>query len=151
MGGKYNMNDNTHRDELIAYLTMIQGVISRMANNAFLIKGWSVTLWTAVIALSGTLNKPEMVFISIVPLLFCGWLDSYFFAQERNYRELYVSVVNKNKNNDVIELFDLRPPKNIYDICFCKRMSFFWERAVFPLYIFQMVTTVVLYFLFKVL
>ena len=48
----------------IAHLQMIQAVITRMASNSFLIKGWSVTLVAALFALAAANTNGVFVFFS---------------------------------------------------------------------------------------
>lgn len=79
----------------IAHLSFIQGVINRMGNNSFIIKGWAVTLLTVLFALlSGKDNKISL-FIPIAPLFLFWWLDAYFLHQERLYRKLYDKVAQE--------------------------------------------------------
>jgi hypothetical protein len=76
------------------HLEMIQGVITRMANNSFLLKGWSITLISALLAL--TTIKPV---IALLPAFMFWLLDGYFLHQERLYRKLYDAVRIKNEND----------------------------------------------------
>ena len=48
----YNRPMQDTNENRVAYLTMIQNVISRMASNSSLVKGWSVTVVSALIAVS---------------------------------------------------------------------------------------------------
>ncbi len=74
----------------IRYLEMIQGVISRMAGNLFLLKGWVVTLVAALLALMASKDSdPRLVFVVLIPILIFWLLDGYFLSQERMYRSLY--------------------------------------------------------------
>ncbi len=58
-------------DYRIAHLNMIQEVIKRMAGNAFLVKGWSITLVSALIALSITSKRTEIAYLAVVPSREC--------------------------------------------------------------------------------
>lgn len=73
--------------EKIAYLGFIQGAINRMAGNVFIVKGWSVALVAAIIAV--TSNEKFGFCTAIVPVLLFWWLDAYYLRQERLYRKLY--------------------------------------------------------------
>jgi hypothetical protein len=73
----------------IKHLEMIQAVITRMANNSFLIKGWCVTLVSALLALSAKDSNHTLVFIAFFPLLMMWILDAFFLRQERLFRNLY--------------------------------------------------------------
>ncbi len=71
------------------HLDLLQGVINRMASNSFLLKGWSVTLVAALLALAAEEAKPLLIGVALVPILAFWGLDGYFLAQERLFRKLY--------------------------------------------------------------
>ncbi|MBC6441374.1 MAG: hypothetical protein GDA49_13420 [Rhodospirillales bacterium] len=73
---------------------MIQSVINRMAMNSFLLKGWSVTLLSALFALAAADGHPSFVLLAFIPIpVLMFWvLDGYFLLQERLYRALYDHV-----------------------------------------------------------
>lgn len=72
---------------------MIQAVISRMAGNSFLLKGWSVTLAAAVIALAANKESHALLtLIALLPVLMFWVLDGYYLHQERLFRKLYDHV-----------------------------------------------------------
>ena len=76
----------------IAHLKMVQAVITRMAGNSFLIKGWSVTLVAALFALAAAHTNPLFVYLAYFPALMFWALDAYFLRQERLFRKLYDHV-----------------------------------------------------------
>ena len=77
-----------------AHLTMIQGVITRMASNSFALKTLAVTLTTGVVALLGAIPKPSSIYIlaALLPILMFWWLDARYLQLERLYRRLYDDV-----------------------------------------------------------
>ncbi|CAB5502998.1 hypothetical protein [Bathymodiolus thermophilus thioautotrophic gill symbiont] len=75
------------------YLGMIQSVISRMAGNSFLLKGWSVTLISALFALAAKDSNQFFVYLTYFPCIAFWSLDGYFLWQERMYRKLYQEVI----------------------------------------------------------
>lgn len=79
-------------DKNIKHLEMIQGVINRLAGNSFLIKGWCVTIVSALLALSSKDANKGFVFIAYYPVLMFWILDGYFLWQERLFRKLYDQV-----------------------------------------------------------
>lgn len=81
------------RDEMIAHLPLVQGVINRMGNNSFLIKGWTVTLVAAIFALAAAESNQKFIFIALFPSLVFWYLDAYYLKQEKLYRELYNDIV----------------------------------------------------------
>jgi len=86
-------------EQKIKHLEFIQGVINRMSNNSFILKGWSVTLISALFALSANNANGFFVFLAYIPAI-CFWgLDGYFLSQERKFRELYNKVASLKPEN----------------------------------------------------
>ena len=79
----------------LKHLEMIQGVINRMAGNSFLLKGWSVTLTSALFALAAKDANPFFVYLAYFPCATFWSLDGYFLRQERLYRKHYQAVSEK--------------------------------------------------------
>lgn len=77
----------------IRHLEMIQGIISRMANNSFLLKGWAVTLVAGIFALSAKDTDKLYFILAYVPIIVFWGLDAYYLLQERLYRSLYERVM----------------------------------------------------------
>lgn len=74
------------------HLEMIQGVINRMANNSFLLKGWTITIIAAVFALAAKDSDSRYIIIALCVAPFFWLLDGYYLGQERQYRALYNHV-----------------------------------------------------------
>ena len=71
------------------HLEMIQGVINRMANNSFMLKGWAVTLLAGLFALSSKEADKLYFLIAYVPIIVFWWLDAFYLQKERLYVALY--------------------------------------------------------------
>ncbi len=79
-------------DYRVEHLKMIQAVIARMAQTSFLVKGWSVTLVTAMLALSLRDSNRGFAVLALFPAIVFWGLDAYYLRQERLFRKLYDSV-----------------------------------------------------------
>jgi Ca2+/Na+ antiporter len=77
----------------LKHLEFIQGVINRMASNLFFLRGWTITLIAALLALfvKGT-NSDYIIYFLLVLVLVFWILDGYFLSQERLFRALYNHV-----------------------------------------------------------
>ena len=97
-------------EKRIKHLEMIQGVINRLAGNSFAMKGWSVTLVSALIVVAVDKGKGEFALVGLFPSLIFWVLDGYFLWQERLFRQLFnaVRLENKNKHEDFFTM-DTRP------------------------------------------
>ena len=75
------------------HLEFIQNIISRMAGNLFFLRGWTITLIAALLALFAKGNNSNYIIYFLIVLTFVFWiLDGYFLSQERLYRDLYNNV-----------------------------------------------------------
>jgi len=79
-------------EKKLKHLEFIQKTIERMAKNSFLLKGWVLTLTTALIAISVKESEINFLFISIIPVFIFWFLDSYYLKQEKLFRKLYDEV-----------------------------------------------------------
>lgn len=86
-------------EKKIKHLEMIQLVITRMASNSFLIKGWAVTLVSALFALAAAGSKFEFILICYFALPVFWLLDGYYLFQERLYRGLFDAVRGKKEDD----------------------------------------------------
>lgn len=76
----------------LKHLEFIQANINRMANNSFLLKGWSVTIAGGLLAVSFKEMDSRYVAVSFAVLFFFWLLDSYYLAHEHSFIALYDQV-----------------------------------------------------------
>lgn len=76
----------------IAHLGFIQGIITRMGANSFLLKGWSVTLVAAMSALAVKDADKSFMLLAFFPVFVFWWLDGFFLHKEKLYRRLFEKV-----------------------------------------------------------
>ena len=103
----------------IEHLRMIQNVISRMASNSFIVKGWAITTVSALYAFA-YLNHEIIVLIFGVLFICVFWYhDAFYLLQERRYCELYDKV--RGQSEEVID-FNMSVPdseENIWNVIRC--------------------------------
>jgi hypothetical protein len=75
-----------------AHLEMILGVVNRLSQNSFLLKGWCVVLISALFALSANDTNPLFIYVAYFPAIVFWILDAHFLWQERLFRALYDHV-----------------------------------------------------------
>lgn len=112
-------------EEKIKHLEFVQNVITRMNTNSFQLKGWAITIVSALLALYASSDKVLYIFVAIVPVIIFWCLDSFYLKQERLYRKLYKDIVEDNG----IQRFDMNASK--YEVCYCK---VFWSKTIAGLY-----------------
>lgn len=79
----------------IRYLEVIQSIIKRLSNTSFILKGWAVSLVSALMALSTNDTDKRYVMIAYLPIAVFWFLDAYFLMMERQFRKLF------QKNSDL--------------------------------------------------
>jgi Mg2+ and Co2+ transporter CorA len=80
---------NTMDEARRQHLEFIQNVITRMNTNSFQIKGMTITIVSALLAIYASTTNVVFVFLSIAPTLLFWFLDSYYLQQERKFRGVY--------------------------------------------------------------
>jgi hypothetical protein len=83
-------------DTKIEHLKLIQGVISRVAGNSFLLKGWTVTLIAALFAFAAKDGDRTFAAIVWLPLLIFAFLDAYYLWREKLFIALYNDAATNN-------------------------------------------------------
>jgi hypothetical protein len=71
---------------------MIQDTIKRMSNNSFMLKGWTVTLVVALIALLAKEKSLKLLFLPFIPIIMFWALDGFYMRQEILFRKLFDDV-----------------------------------------------------------
>ncbi len=88
----------------LKHLEFIQAVISRMNNCSFLLKGWSVTLVSALFALSAKDADVRFALVAYFPAIVFWILDGFFLDQEKRYRQLYALVIAESDEVPTLEM-----------------------------------------------
>ena len=127
------------RESLHKEIDLIQSCITRMANNSFLVKGWTITLVTAVLAFGDKFTDLiYLCFILVFPIISFWYLDAFFLQTERKYRNLYNWVIKERPENNLF-LFDLNPHrselKKVDSICLTM-----FSKTLWPLYLVPLLT-----------
>lgn len=118
---KWKMSDK-HK-----HLDYIQAVVTRMANNSFLLKGWTVTLCSATFVVLDSSEPFHFISIIMIPLIVFWILDGYYLWQERLYRGLYNSVIKKSEDDIDFSMRPLPTNKNTWiDAVFSKTLILFY-------------------------
>jgi len=128
----------------LKHLEFIQNVIDRMNRNSFLLKGWTITLISALFALAAKDANIKFVLVSYIALPVFWMLDGFFIAVERRYRDLYNEVSNKEETE--ID-FSMETEKFIRGnrTWFCGIFS----KTLVPFYGISIATTLIVMYLIK--
>lgn len=121
-------------EKKLKHLEFIQNAILRMSTLSFQLKGWCITLVTAMTILASDNKDHKYIFLvyMIIPI-FCI-LDAFYLAKERDYRALYDEV--RKNNEDEID-FNMKPDAPIVNN-FTKTI---FSISIWPLYAILAIVT----------
>jgi hypothetical protein len=79
-------------DNRVKHLEMIQAVVARLGNNAFLIKGWAITIAGAFLGFGVSREEYGLALAALAPTVLFWILDASFLRNERLFRNLFDRV-----------------------------------------------------------
>ncbi|CAN5613230.1 hypothetical protein BH09ACT8_BH09ACT8_19610 [soil metagenome] len=85
------------------HMDYVQAVITRLANNSVLLKGWALTLSSAVLGFAITQKHAGLALAALVPVTAFWLLDTYYLRQERAFRDMYTDIAAKRVRDFKIE------------------------------------------------
>ena len=122
------------REDLRHHLSMLQSVITRMADNSRACKTWAVTLVAAILVVAGRFGivdddstfEADIALIAFVPTVLFWILDSYYLALERRFRASYDEFVAKTHSGGLEreQVFEIKPKGSEVEAFFLVQTSF---------------------------
>jgi len=104
-------------DNKLKHLEFIQNTITRMGSNSFMLKGWCITIVSALIAISVKESDYRLYLAAFIPTILFWILDSYYLWLEKVFRDLYKDV-SKEKEDKIDFLFPINNYKHRKDLKF---------------------------------
>ena len=127
-------------EQKVKHLEMIQSIITRMNQNSFMLKGWMITIVSALLAIYADKGNIAYLLVAIFPILVFWFLDAYYLQQERKFRGIY---------NDIVEEKDIpafKMPSGEYNKkkdCKYSYCDVFWSKTIAGLYCTILVAIVI--------
>jgi hypothetical protein len=117
---------------VLAHVTLIQGIINRLAGASASCKTWCVTLVSGLLSLAGATHVPALATVALLPVCIFGFLDTMYLAQERAYRDLHGRIVKLIRAGQYgrDEMFNAAAP-----IGFMRSLCAFKSWSVWPVYL----------------
>lgn len=104
-------NNTSYEVDREHYLSMIQDIIKRMADNSFAMKNWCIAVSSGLFGIN-TWNSEEWnaYLLVLIPIIMFWYLDSYYLRQERLFRGVYDRVRKMSINDLNNSNYSLKPP-----------------------------------------
>jgi len=122
-------------DYMMKHLEFIQNVITRMNTNSFLIKGWMITLVSALFALAAKDADPRYVVVTYIAIPVFWALDAFYLAQERQYRALYNAVRIQESTDFSMDASSYNTGRNAW-------LRTLWSKTIWGLYLTMLLVAV---------
>jgi hypothetical protein len=130
-------------DKKFKHLDYIYNTINRMSTNSFIIKGWLITLISAIFVLSDNTTNQDFLYISILTIPVFWYLNAFFLKNERKYRKLYDDV--RILNEDSIDFsMDTKEIKGMKYTLF----SSLFSKSIWPLYLNILAINIILIYIY---
>lgn len=128
----------------LKHLEFIQNNIIRMSTNSFIIKGWAVTLVSAIFALSEKDSDKNYVMLSYFGILLFWYLNGFFLLQETRFRALYdvVRIKNESTIDFSMDISNYKSGRNTL-------WSSLFAKSIWPLYVFMFAIILIVMFGFN--
>ena len=120
--------------ETIKHLDFIQGVVNSMGSNSFQMKGWMITIVSALLAFYSSTGQKSILLFAILPTILFWGLDTYYLQQERKFRGMYNDVARIPEKPNEIKPFAM--PLNLYTGGKYSFWDCFTSQTILPLYLF---------------
>lgn len=135
-------------EEKMKHLEFIQNVITRMNTNSFQIKGWNITIVSAILAIFVATENKYFLLSAIFSSVIFWFLDTYYLLQERKFRGLYNDVAGVTDKPQEIKTFAMRP--DLYTKKICVKYTFcnvFWSTTIWKLYL-SIIVLITIFFIY---
>lgn len=119
----------------VKHLEFIQEVITRMNRNSFQIKGWMITLVSAILALYASTGKGLYIWVAIFPAFLFWVLDAYYLQQERKFRGVYNDVAELTLGDKKTNIRDFEMPIHKYTNGKYSYMKVLFSKTIAGLYL----------------
>ena len=95
------------------HLSIMQGVIERMAENSRSCKLWCITIVSAILVFAARVESmsAEYAVIALIPIALLGCLDAMYLNLERSFRNSYNDFVDKMHDGQLVtsEIYRVKP------------------------------------------
>lgn len=108
------------------HMDYVQSVIARLGNDSFLVKGWALTVSTAVLAYALAHLDWRVALFAFLPGVLFWYLDSYFLHREKLFRLLFDDVAAGKVRNFSMPYEDYQSKVSRRKVFFSETLRWFY-------------------------
>ncbi|WP_242084211.1 hypothetical protein [Aestuariivivens sediminis] len=129
------------KETKIKHLELIHNVIDRLSHKSFLVKSWSITALTALMAF-GIDKGDYKIFIIGFPVALLFWyLDTHYLWLEKIFRVLYDAVIKKEIKSMSMDISNYKSNIHPWKIAF--------RPTIWPIYLSEIILLILCIIYFK--
>jgi|SRR5690554_1739841 len=129
-------------EKKIKHLEFIHNTINRMSTISFLIKGWAITIISALFIFSDNKMNERILAIAVLAMVVFWYMNGFFLQQERKYRALYNKVRNLTENE-----IDFSMETKEFKDDDLTLLSGIFGKTVWPLYLTIIIMTIIVQYI----
>ena len=131
-------------EKVVKHLEMIQSVVNRLGRNAFMLKGWSMTILVVTVALMAKYeysNNPYIILLLILPIIAFWILDGYFLWHENLFLKVYDEIRCRSETNFAMDIEQFKSESK------CKWRNAFFSVTLVVFYMTEVLFTVAVFYI----
>ena len=132
--------------EVQGYITILDGVINRMANNSANAKNWLMTILAAAIAIQWSKDQLPNVIWLLVPTVLFALTDMYYLGMERFFKDKEKEFIEKARAGVDIDNLVYVFPKTTKCQQVCNTFCAIDSLSIWPFYSIVIASILVIYF-----
>ena len=126
----------------LKHLDYIHNTINKMSTNSFLIKGWAITIVSALFIFSDNKMNERILAIAVLSMIVFWYLNGYFLHQERKFRALYDKVRILSESQIDFSMSTKEFKKNRYSL-----ISGIFGKTIWPLYLSIIIMIIIIQYI----
>ena len=136
------------RSEVQSFISQLDSIINRMANNSANAKNWLMTLLAAAIAIQWTQSQLENVLWLLVPTALFMLTDMYYLGMERHFKDIQKEFIKNVRAGSDIKDTVYKIPKTTKCDQVCNTFSTIDSLSIWPFYLIVVGCILAVRFLF---
>ena len=122
------------RSEVQGFISQLDSIISRMANNSANAKNWLLTLIAAAIAIQWSKDQLQNVLWLLVPTVLFMLTDMYYLGMERHFKKLQTKFVGEVRAGKDIKDTVYNIPKTTKCVQVCNTLRTIDSLSIWPFF-----------------
>lgn len=123
------------RSEVQGFISQLDSIINRMANNSANAKNWLMTLVAAAIAIQWTQNQLQNVLWLLVPTGLFMLTDMYYMGMERHFKDIQKEFIKTVRTGNDIKDAVYNIPKTTKCEQVCNTFRSIDSLSIWPFYL----------------